>query len=54
MTFARLLRLPPAVAEPDTREKNLTLSAAWPYDNPMLLGIPRDEFTASVRRAVWA
>lgn len=54
MTFARLLRLSPPVAERLAREENLTPSAAWPYDNPMLLGIPKGEFTASVRRAIWA
>jgi diguanylate cyclase (GGDEF)-like protein len=54
MTFARLLRLSAAIAEPAPRETTLTPSAAWPYDNPMLLGIPKDEFTASVRRAIWA
>ena len=26
----------------------------WPHANPMLLGIPQAEFTASVRRAIWA
>lgn len=54
MTFARLLRLSPAVAEPPARKENLTPSAAWPHDSPMLLGIPKEEFTASVRRAIWA
>jgi diguanylate cyclase (GGDEF)-like protein len=54
MTFARLLRLSPAAADRPVREENLTPSAAWPYDNPMLLGIPKEEFTASVRRAIWA
>jgi diguanylate cyclase (GGDEF)-like protein len=54
MTLARLLRLSPAVAERHARKETLTPSAAWPYDNPMLLGIPKEEFTASVRRAIWA
>jgi len=54
MTFARLLRFSNAVAEPSAREEIVTPSAAWPYDNPMLLGIPKEEFTGSVRRAIWA
>ena len=54
MTFASLLRRSHAVVEPLAREENLTPSTAWPYDNPMLLGIPKGEFTASVRRALWA
>jgi diguanylate cyclase (GGDEF)-like protein len=54
MTFARLLRLSPAITNSPAREENLTQSAPWPCDNPMLLGIPKEEFTPSVRRALWA
>ena len=54
MTFVSLLRRSSSLVEPLAREENLTPPAAWPYDNPMLLGIPKGEFTASVRRAIWA
>jgi len=53
MTFARLLRLPLSVAEESRRAEHAGPEAAWPYDDSMLLGIPRHEFTASVRRALW-
>ena len=53
MTFARLLRLPFAGGEEARRPESVSGMAKWPYDNPMLLGIPQGEFTASVRRALW-
>ena len=53
MTFAKLLRLSSA-AEDLTHPQIPSRTAAWPYDNPMLLGIPPNEFTTSVRRAIWA
>ena len=53
MTFARLLRLSSSAAEESPRTEHPNPAAAWPYDNPMLLGIPQSEFTASVRRALW-
>jgi diguanylate cyclase (GGDEF)-like protein len=53
MTFARLLRLHSSAAEESRRVKHANPESAWPYDNPMLLGIPQNEFTASVRRALW-
>lgn len=51
MTFARLLRLSSSQAQEPPHHSSA--AAAWPYDNPMLLGIPQSEFTASVRRAIW-
>jgi diguanylate cyclase (GGDEF)-like protein len=53
MTFAKLLRLPFAGGDQAQRPENVSGTPAWPYDNPMLLGIPQSEFTASVRRAIW-
>jgi len=50
MTFAKLLRLASPASEGDSAALK---EDGWPYDNPMLLGIPRAEFTASVRRALW-
>jgi diguanylate cyclase (GGDEF)-like protein len=49
MTLTRLLRLSSSAADNNARDAN----AQWPCDNPMLLGIPRAEFTTSVRRAIW-
>jgi diguanylate cyclase (GGDEF)-like protein len=54
MTFARLLRLSSSAAVESRRAGIPSPEAAWPYDNPMLLGIPQREFTATVRRALWA
>jgi len=51
MTFARLLRPSPPHECP--RAEQPSAAAAWPYDNPMLIGIPQSEFTPSVRRAIW-
>jgi diguanylate cyclase (GGDEF)-like protein len=50
MTFAKLLRLASPAPE---GESAASREDGWPYDNPMLLGIARAEFTASVRRALW-
>ena|SRR5579862_3027109 len=52
MTFAKLFRL--ALPAEGQESAPVKPSDAWPYDNPMLLGIPQAEFTASVRRALWA
>ncbi|HEX3430326.1 MAG TPA: GGDEF domain-containing protein [Rhizomicrobium sp.] len=53
MTFARLLRLSSSAAQERPLAEHADGDVAWPYDNPMLLGIPQNEFTASVRRAIW-
>jgi len=52
MTLAKLLRLSSAAEEHE--QPPTARTPAWPYDNSMLLGIPPGEFTASVRRAIWA
>jgi diguanylate cyclase (GGDEF)-like protein len=56
MTFAKLLRLSSPAPASTLQEQawDPPSSAAWPYDNPMLLGIPQGEFTPGVRRALWA
>src|SRR5438132_5906907 len=53
MTFARLLRLSSFASEESSRVEHPSAASPWPYDKPMLLGIPQSEFTASVRRAIW-
>lgn len=54
MSLARLLRFAsPPVEDPESL-RNAAQSALWPSNNPMLLGIRPDEFTAGVRRAIWA
>jgi diguanylate cyclase (GGDEF)-like protein len=53
MTFTRLLRRPFVGGAGAPRLASESGTAAWPYDNPMLLGIPQNEFTARVRRAIW-
>lgn len=53
MTFAKLLRFASPPAE-DREGATPKPSGTRSYDNPMLLGIPKAEFTASVRRALWA
>ena len=53
MTLAKLLRLASSPVEDEDRTAGQSPSPAWACDNPMLLGIPRGEFTANVRRALW-
>lgn len=53
MTFAKLLRFASPATEDRPGAQERKPLAAWPCDNPMLLGIPQSEFTASVRRALW-
>src|SRR5215469_1129114 len=53
MAFAKLLRLA-SLGAGDHERAALKESTAWRNENPMLLGIPQAEFTASVRRALWA
>jgi diguanylate cyclase (GGDEF)-like protein len=54
MSLARLLRFaPPPVEDPESAGSPVPRTS-WPSDNSMLLGIRPDEFTAGVRRAIWA
>lgn len=53
MTFAKLLRFGSPTVEGPDRTAALK-SSTWPFNDPMLFGIPQTEFTGSVRRALWA